>query len=52
MRQFTTALLILIAFCASAATEADLIAAGRAALDRGELSPDAKDIADALKRVS
>lgn len=36
MRQFTTALLILIAFCASAATEADLIAAGRAALDRGD----------------
>ena len=37
MRQFTTALLILIAFCASAAPEADLIAAGRAALDRGDL---------------
>jgi tetratricopeptide (TPR) repeat protein len=36
MRQFTTALLILIAFCASAATEADLIATGRAALDRGD----------------
>jgi tetratricopeptide (TPR) repeat protein len=37
MRQFTTALLILIAFCASAATDADNIAAGRAALDRGDV---------------
>jgi len=37
MRQLTTALLIFIAFCASAAPEADLIAAGRAFLDRGEL---------------
>lgn len=36
MRQFTTALLILIAFCASAATDADIIA-GRAALDRGDV---------------
>jgi len=37
MRQLTTALLIFIAFCAAAAPEAALIAAGRAALDRGEL---------------
>jgi tetratricopeptide (TPR) repeat protein len=37
MRQFTTALFILIALWASAAPEADLIAAGRAALDRGDL---------------
>lgn len=36
MRQFVTALLLLIAFCASAAPEADLIAAGRAALDRND----------------
>lgn len=37
MRQLTTAVLLLIAFCAAAAPEADLIAAGRAALDRGDL---------------
>lgn len=36
MRQFTTALLLLIAFCASAAPEADLIAAGRAALEHND----------------
>src|SRR6267142_3629108 len=36
MRQFVTILLIFVAFCAHAATDADLIAAGRAALDRGD----------------
>ena len=37
MRQFTTALLIFVAFCASAAPETDPIATGRAALDRGDV---------------
>ena len=37
MRQFVTALLILIACCAAAAPDADSIAAGRAALDRGDV---------------
>jgi tetratricopeptide (TPR) repeat protein len=37
MRHLATALLLWIAFCAHAATDADLTAAGRAALDRGDL---------------
>jgi Tfp pilus assembly protein PilF len=37
MRQLVITLLVLIAFSALAATDAELIAAGRAALDRGDL---------------
>lgn len=37
MRSLATALLILIACCAHAATDVELTAAGRAALDRGEI---------------